>query len=64
MVHVHHVGHLTNTGLITRLTTHQGEREFAHLLDQSLKVKTHLVIQANSLEEGVETVAAQVEMTE
>ena len=64
MVHVHHVGNLTDTGLITQLTNHQGQRELANLLDQPLEVEIHLVVEADSFEEGEETVATQVKMTE
>ena len=64
MVHVHHVGNLTDTGLIAQLTNHQGQRELANLLDQPLEVEIHLVVEADSFEEGEETVATQVKMTE
>ena len=56
---------LTNTGLLTHLTPHNLHIKLVGLLDQGLEVKAELLIHNDpGGEEGEETGAAEVNMTE
>ena len=61
---MHDVGHLAHTRLVTHLAANQRGGELGRLLHQALEVETDLVVQSDSVLEGEQTRAAQVEMTE